>query len=936
MESRTEKKVYYYPEFVPGMQKLMGLYITEWFIVAAPAILALIFFRRIFIVLIGLIFGGGLWFIFVRQKGERSNLAHQLFCVFNFYSEQQKYRKMGRSEIKGNIGTKEEQIEAPQSSKSNQNPKKKKPKKNKKAQKKKDKYMEDLFPFRSIHQGYVEMENGVYFLYFNIQANNLDLLSETDLESMISTFSRNLDTNKYDISFFIQDSIFKVRGNIEEIDRCKKIVKHPFLRMLLDQTKDMIKEEKDDMNKKANYLRIRLSPKKMKVINIEEVQSRVIKNFNESLNLVIATRDEIKQMLAIYGNRIFCEDLPDTELPAQQKEEKKALLRKKKIPYRDTQLPGIYTFKNLIVPINAEFHPSNAKLGNNIIKTYAINSFLGSTQYTNLLSRVCTLKGVTTMIYLSDLKLARFRENASLQLKAKDSTVNGSLDEIDTQLDKNNLEGTYKRARAERQRMYYLTVYFQLCAKTKKEFKNLEELFLQEINDQNISIDGLKTQQKEGYLTVSPIGHDHLSDYTKQNIPSESVSNLYPFNEPAILDPTGLPIGNVADSKLMMLFDPFMYRGSNYNMLILGQSGQGKTVLMMLLMQICACKHYYIRNIDFEGVYVNFIEKIGGINVDVSGGNEFCINPLQIRIPDEVKTNVVDDYISEVLKWIAVYKPSWTSDDLDLFQDCLKKTYDRFHITGDSDIRTLTPKQFPILSDVLETIIQERKHAGDENSIAGESMYQKLQRGLLAATGGADACMFNRHTNLGDVDINAKETINFDMSKIMSSNTSRKLAQMMNIFTFNSQFINANMKSDKKIVIGMDELDKCLTPEYMVIIEILNDYERRSRKRNASFIKATQMMEELDTQIAEMEAKVKSLFSQPAIKYLFYLGSTDYDKAKKMLDLTDTEIERLKTVRNGKCLMKVNQAIYDLEVMMPLWFKDVKSDIKKKKGSADA
>ena len=134
-------------------------------------------------------------------------------------------------------------------------------------------------------------------------------------------------------------------------------------------------------------------------------------------------------------------------------------------------------------------------------------------------------------------------------------------------------------------------------------------------------------------------------------------------------------MGNVVDSKLMMLFDPFAYRGSNYNMLILGMTGLGKTVLMMLLLQICACKHYYIRNIDFEGVYVDFFKKIGGINVDVSGGNEFCINPLQIRIPDEVKTTLVADYISEVVKWMSVYKPSWSHDDLDLFQYCLKKTY---------------------------------------------------------------------------------------------------------------------------------------------------------------------------------------------------------------------------------------------------------------------
>lgn len=936
------RKVYYYPKYVPNQQIIKGLFFTEWMLVVAPVAIGL-FIKQMLGFIIGLVIGSGIWFIFYRKPDERTNLAHQITSVFNYYTSQQQFKKKARSEIKGDISldlepaktqAREEQLEE-ESSKKHKKKKgtgknKKDKRENKKNKKKQEKNMEDLFPFRSIGEGIIEMENGVIYCYFRIQANNLDLLSEYDLNKIIKTFSKNVDSNKYDISFFIQDSIFKVGNNIEEIEKCKTKSKVPFLRLLLDQTKDMIIEEKDDVNKKINFLRIRIPAEKGKTLSIEDLQGRVVKNFKDSLNPLVATREELKQMLAIYGNRIFSEQLPDTELKVEVKEEK-SLLRRKKKEYKDTQLPGIYNFKNLIVPINTSFKPSFAKLGRNIVKTYAISSFLGSTSETNLLAKVSALKGVTTMIYLNDLKLSKFRSNAALQVKASNSSKNDNFDEIDADAEKESLEGTYKRARSDHQKMYYLSIYFQITAKTKKEFKDLEEQFLQEIDDVNITLDDLETEQKDGYLSVSPIGNDRLSEYTKQNVPSESFANLYPFNEPALLDPTGLPLGNIVDSKLMVLFDPFTYRGSNYNMLLLGLSGIGKTVLLMLILQICACKNYFIRNIDFEGTYLKFFEKIGGVNVDVSGGNEFCINPLQVRIPDKVKMSIIDDYISEVVKFISIYKPEWTQDDLDLFQDCLKKTYTRFQITNEiEDITKLKPQDFPILSDVVETIKSERKRSSTaEDSIAHDSMYQKLLRGLTAAVDGADACMFNRHTNLGSVDINDIASINFDMSQIMSSNTGRKLAQLVNVFTFISQFVNANMRGDKRIVVSADELDKCLSMEYLPVIEIFNDYERRFRKRLASFIKATQTVDELDTKVAELEAKIKPLFSQPSIKFLFHLGDINYEKPQKLLDLTDTEINRLKDNRNGQCLMKVNKAIYDLDVMMPLWFESVKTDVKK-------
>ncbi|MCI3002820.1 ATP-binding protein, partial [[Clostridium] innocuum] len=171
--------------------------------------------------------------------------------------------------------------------------------------------------------------------------------------------------------------------------------------------------------------------------------------------------------------------------------------------------------------------------------------------------------------------------------------------------------------------MYYISIYFVLSAVNQTAFDNLEETFRSAVEDVSMTLDDLKTKQKEAYLAASPIGEDLLGKWIRQNIPSESVANLYPFNEPSLMDPKGLYIGTIVDKKNPILYDPFQYRGTNNNILILGMSGVGKTVLLWLLLQHAACMGAYIRNIDFEGTARDFIEKLGGINIDIAGGNDF-------------------------------------------------------------------------------------------------------------------------------------------------------------------------------------------------------------------------------------------------------------------------------------------------------------------------
>ncbi len=934
----ANKKEYIYPQYVSSQQLIKGLYMTEWILVAGPPILGLLAYNIVGFAL-GSMIGIFICALLYRYEGKRTNLLHEAVSTSAFLVSQHYYIKKERDLSEDEKEEIEESEEEPTSKKRNKKQKKQKRQEKraiKKERQKKEAVMQDLFPFRRIDDSLVEMENGDVFLFLKIRSNNLDLMSYQDIQKMIRGYSKDIDRDKFKVSYFISDSVFKVSNNIQAIEKAKIKQSVPFLRMLLDQEKYLLQTTRGAANRKFYCIKVQIKEKDLKNLDLDEVKRRIKEVYASSLSPEECSKEEIKQMLGIFGNRLFAEHYPDSELEVKVEEKNHGfLLFKKKETFKETQLPGIYEFKDMIVPVTTEFRPSHVMLGTNIVKTYAVSSFLGSTKETNLLAKVSNIPGVTTAIYINKLPTRIYKSNIRKDIKAKRSAVKDDLDQMDYEESVETLANAYKRVRKDSQDMYYISVYFMLAAKNQTEFDNLEESFFQAIDDVSITLDDLKTKQKEAYLSVSPVGEDLLGKWIRQNIPSESVANLYPFNEPSLMDPKGLYIGHIVDRKNPLLFDPFTYRGTNNNILILGMSGVGKTVLLWLILQNAACMGAYIRNIDFEGTTREFIEKIGGINIDIAGGSDFTINPLQVRIPDEIRRGILDDYIGEVKSWMRVYKESWNDNLLDLFEEFLRRAYERKGITNSTDFASLKNTDYPILSDVYQEIIYERDNYDEKESLATKEELRKLLLGMKSAVEGADSGLFNRHTYLGErfsgngfkQDVfNNVRIINFDFSRMMRTDISRKLAQWMNIFTYITQFVNNNMNTRDDIIVSIDELHEILKKEYMSIINVISSYERRFRKYNTCFLKATQTMDEVDSNDDEMESKVKPLFSQSATKFLFHLGDIDYDKPRKMMNLTANEIARLQENRSHKCLVRVNKSLYDLDVFMPEWFSQVKKD----------
>ena len=100
-----------------------------------------------------------------------------------------------------------------------------------------------------------------------------------------------------------------------------------------------------------------------------------------------------------------------------------------------------------------------------------------------------------------------------------------------------------------------------------------------------LNVDKLKLRQQQGFCCVSPCGYNAFGTEYERVLPAGSVANLFPFNYSGKTDRKGFYIGkDKCGSNIVVDFDQRDEDKTSANILILGNTGQGKSFLMKLLL----------------------------------------------------------------------------------------------------------------------------------------------------------------------------------------------------------------------------------------------------------------------------------------------------------------------------------------------------------------
>ena len=603
-------------------------------------------------------------------------------------------------------------------------------------------------------------------------------------------------------------------------------------------------------------------------------------------------------------------------------------------------------FLYLIAPAAVKFNTDSYVLGGLYRCVLALRGYPAVTEDLALLSHICNRAGVTLHLYARQVTAA---EEDAIYHKAvnKNRLDRSSQDNlkrsVTAEANLQDVAAIIAGARKNREPLIHCAVFLELASKSPEELRRLRDEVGAELTRAKLSADPLLLRQREGFLSANPAGRNALGAQFERVLPASSTANLYPINYSGRSDPHGFYIGNDHyGSDILLDLDRRTPDKTNSSVLILGNSGEGKSYLLKLLLCNLLESGKTVICLDPEQELTCLCDKLGGCYADLMGG-QYRINFLEAKrwdvdmagAPIEAQRSGFDgersrsgmselpppggsegygacgddrdddptvpnafrqqsplsQHISFLKDFFRAYKP-FTHQQVDTLELMLERLYRKWGISDKTDFSAMGPEDWPIAEDLYAVLEDAYEHYDRENSpLYPRELLRELLLGLHSMCRGAESVYFNGRTN-----ITSARFLVFGVKDLIHANSSVKDALLFNLLSY----LSDQLLTKGNTVAALDELYLWLSN--LTTIEYVRNCLKRVRKRNSALILASQNLEDFDIQgVREL---TRPLFAIPTHQFLFHGGKVDKRFYMDNLQLESAEYDLISAPQQGVCLFK--------------------------------
>lgn len=580
----------------------------------------------------------------------------------------------------------------------------------------------------------------------------------------------------------------------------------------------------------------------------------------------------------------------------------------------------VKSFFDMVAPSVVKFFPDHFICGNTYRCVWALREYPTSTDEQAILRHLGEKNGVTLRIYtrqVSPTEEKRIIHNATNKNKMDRSNTNDLQQVVTAESNLQDVTNLIATMHRNREPLLHCAVFIELAASDFEALKLLQTDVLTELVRSKLNVDKLWLRQQQGFVSSNPAGHNAFGQQFERVLPASSVANLYPFNYSGKTDPCGFYIGkDKYGSNVMVDFDQRDEDKTSANILILGNSGQGKSYLMKLLILNFLEAGKSVITLDVEHEQREMCDAVEGCFVDLMAGI-YHINVLEPKCWDDGsetddvgapepfrKSTRLAQHVSFLKDFFRAYK-DFNDGHIDTIEIMVSKLYTKWGISDNSNFSRKRPEEYPILSDLYDLIEGEYKnYDAGKHLLYTEKMLQEILLGLHSMCKGADSQFFNGHTN-----ITSSRFLVFGVKGLIDAAKNVRDAMLFNILSYMSD----KLLTAGNTVAALDELYIWLNNP--TAIEYIRNSLKRVRKKESAMMLASQNLEDFDQEgVREM---TKPLFSIPPHQFLFNAGSIDKKSYMDMLQLEDAEYNLIKFPQRGVCLYKCGNERYLLEVHAP-------------------
>lgn len=733
----------------------------------------------------------------------------------------------------------------------------------------------DTKNFQLKQDGSIERKEKTIY-YFNLPSHNVPLKTEHEMSELIDNQAKLISGLAIECEMFSYDLPVDLQRNIKllEYKQSERVNEMQFqaLQKIINDMKSQ--DDSLELTNKCFCLMIKLSKTQIK---------------NGMLPI-------IKEQLSEYGLHSMS--------AIQVAEMLKTTLAKDYTTGTD-QIGSLHD----LLPEQIKFMPSYGIANESCyFKTLLIKKYPTELQ-AGALSKLSNYRGVNIKIHYKKLQGNVYQLiNQSGSVANYKAESGKTSDRLQAEKAKEKQSVLFSKLEDENRIFLEVSVLIHISANSISDLKHLTQKVKDTLLTQRIVTIEAKNEQQALYRATMPIFSDI---YTDNDFPlfDDTAAALFPNSYTSKNDVSGSYFGQITEGSPLIV--DIHKRNSiqvNGNLIILGNSGGGKTTAANNIAYQQMAQKDICFFIDPEGERNTLVNKLGGINIDVTTGR-YKINILQAKplgtdeenidgTPKEIDLDGLDiiaNHISYVKNWFEVYRP-YLKDSvlLDILDIYLTQLYKRYKIINNADVLNTPADKWPILSDLYSLV------ESSQNSLIDAKEKKSILVLLHTLTNGSDAIIFNGHTNISE-----DQYINFDVRTLLEGDERRAQAVLVNIlsYVFAQSVIYKN-----KTNLFIDELYLFLNPQSLLIATKLRNLWKRARKYNLNMIGATQNFR--DMMQLGLKDITATIVANSNKKMFFQPGQGEEKAIQDAFHLTDYEISRMRSFKKGQFLFVEHDTKY--------------------------
>jgi type IV secretory pathway VirB4 component len=451
-----------------------------------------------------------------------------------------------------------------------------------------------------------------------------------------------------------------------------------------------------------------------------------------------------------------------------------------------------------------------------------------------------------------------------------------------------------------RDKMFFVSLQMLISADSLEELNRKGRYLEEKLSGRGVHVRHAFLRQMDAFRSVAPLGENRLSDIYRNFNLGASVA-MFPFNNAELTHPGGTLLGVNRYTGAPVFFNAFIGPPAllNHNMAVFGAAGSGKSTFIKLYTARSALSGVRTVIIDPEGEYDGLAEQLGGVLIRFENDSPAMVNPFDLE--PEVQENGTEHVrlVEKILEMksllnvmVAGAGGSLSPEDSALIEGVIRDEYRSLGISDD-------PQSLSERHTAADMIGEKRKEMPTLSSV-----YSRLEKLAPASALLVMLKPFLRGGTLGIFDGQSRVRLKdaplvcFDVSRL-EEKFMRPLAMHVVLGWTWEKFVKKNPHIKKHVVV--DEAWRFM--KYPDSADFLEDMSRRSRKRVAGLITATQGFYEFTG-----SQQGKSILTNSATMLLMQQSSADHGAIQSLLRLPEGQMREMRLFGQGDGLLRLGDA----------------------------